>query len=106
MLGSGRSGSHPENNKSIKGSDGFKPGLPLILRNRDSGLSDAVVSTKARDEWGREFPPTLEAILLAEEEAKGVGGVIWVIRLGVAEDPGAICCSCNLFLSWAAPCKP
>ena|SRR5882757_8694597 len=107
MLGSGRSGSHPENNNSIKGSDGSKPGLPLVLRNRVSGLSEVIVSTRPRDEWNREFPPTSEACLLAEEEAKGVGGVIRVIRLlGVAEDPGAICCSCNLSLSWAVPCEP
>jgi hypothetical protein len=63
---------------------------------------------KARDERGRYFPPTSEpCLLLAEEEAKGVGGVIRVIRLlGAAEDPGAIWCSYNLFLSWAVPCEP
>ena len=64
------------------------------------------MSAKVRDEWGRDFSPTSEPGLLAEE-TKGVGGVIRVIRLlGVAEDPGAIWCSYNLFLSWAVPCEP
>lgn len=99
MLGSGRSGSHPENNKSIKGSDDFKPGPPLVLGIRVFGLLGVTMSTKARDEWCRECPPTSEACLLAEEEAKDVGGVRVTRLLEVAEDPGAICCSCNLFLS-------
>ena len=65
-----------------------------------------MVSAKAREEC-RDFPPASELCLLVEEEAKGVGGVIRVIRLlGVAEDPGPIWCSYNLSLSWAAPCEP
>lgn len=64
------------------------------------------MSAKVRDEWGKDFSPT-SGRLLAEEEAKVVGGVIRVIRLlGVDEDPGVIWCSCNLFLSWAVPCEP
>ena len=50
------------------------------------------MSAKVSDEWGKDFPRTSsEPFLLAEEEAKGVGGVMRVIRLlEVAEDPGAI----------------
>jgi len=81
MLGSGRSGFQPENNKSIKGSDDFKltlcsSGLPLVVRNRLSGLSGVSMLPTARDEWDKAIPPTSGACLLAEEEVEGVGGVI------------------------------
>jgi hypothetical protein len=63
------------------------------------------MSAKARDEWGRDFIPTSEPCLLAEEEAKG--GVIRVMKLlGIVEDPDAIWCSYNLFLSCAVRCEP
>ena len=70
MLGSGRSGSQPENNKSIKGSDAVRllrtSGLPL---SRVAGLSGL---TREADEWDKAYP----SCLLDKEEVEGVGGVI------------------------------
>ena len=77
-----------------------------MLRNCVSKFS-GIMSAKARGEWGRDFPPTSEPFLIAEEEAKGVGGLIRVMGLlGVVANPGALWCSYNLFLRWAVTGEP